>query len=181
MSDYTHLARPEDEGTAKHIKNINIPNISLLNQEGNYLRLDRSDTFRVVIYFFPMTGRPDRPLPHNWNNIPEARGSTMQICRFRDKYDELISLNAVPIGISTQSVDDNKEMTNRLGVTYDILSDEKLELQNILKLPTFSIKDKFYIKLITIIVEKKIIKKVFYPIYSTDKHIVEVLKWLKEN
>ena len=163
------------------LKNNNFPNISLPNQDGNLLNLDRLDTFRMVLYFYPMTGRPDKPLPDNWNNIPGAKGCTIQTCLFRDSYDEIISLNAVPIGISTQSVDDNKEMTNRLKIPYDILSDEKLELSDELNIPTFSVESKIFLKRITLIVEKKIIKKVFYPINDINKHIEEVLKWLKEN
>ena len=163
------------------LKNNNFPNISLPNQDGNLLNLDRLDTFRMVLYFYPMTGRPDKPLPDNWNNIPGAKGCTIQTCLFRDNYDEIITLNAVPIGISTQSVDDNKEMTNRLKIPYDILSDEKLELSDELNIPTFSVESKIFLKRITLIVEKKIIKKVFYPINDINKHIEEVLKWLKEN
>jgi len=74
-------------------KNKSFPNISLPNQEGNLLRLYRLDTFRMVLYFFPMTGRPDRSLPDNWNNIPGAKGCTIQTCLFRDNYDEIISLS----------------------------------------------------------------------------------------
>ena len=72
-------------------------------------------------------------------------------------------------------------MTNRLRVPFAVLSDEKLELQNALNLPTFFAEDKIYLKRLTLIVEKKIVKKVFYPIYTIDKHIDSVLRWLKEN
>ena len=41
--------------------------------------------------------------------------------------------------------------------------------------------DNIYLKRLTLIVEKKIVKKVFYPIYTIDKHIDNVLRWLKEN
>ncbi len=181
MSDYSNTSIPEDEAHVKNLKNKSFPNISLPNQEGNLLCLHRLDTFRMVLYFFPMTGRPDRPLPDNWNNIPGAKGCTIQTCLFRDNYDEIISLNAVPVGISTQSADDNKEMTSRLVVPYDVLSDEKLELRTALGLPIFSINKKNYLKRITLIIEKNIIKKVFYPIYPIDKHIEEVLKWLRQN
>ncbi len=181
MSSDQKILIPEDDGTINHLKNSNIPSISLLNQEGNYLRLDRTDTFRVILYFFPMTGRPDMPLPKDWNKISGARGCTLQTCKFRDNYDNLIGLNSVPIGITTQNVEYNKEMTNRLSVQYDVLSDENLELKNALNLPTFSVENKIYLKRLTIIVEKKIVKKVFYPIYSIDKHINDVLEWLRKN
>ena len=181
MSDNSHRSILENEGVMDTFKNKNFPNISLPNQDGNLLNLHRLDTFRMVLYFYPMTGRPDRSLPDNWNNIPGARGCTIETCSFRDKYDEIITLNAVPIGISTQDVDDNKEMTSRLKIPYDVLSDEKLELNNELNTPTFSVDSKIFLKRITLIVEKKIIKKVFYPINDINKHIEEVLKWLKEN
>jgi len=181
MSDNSNTSSSEIEGDMNTLKNKNFPNISLPNQDGNLLNLNRLDTFRMVLYFYPMTGRPDRPLPNNWNNIPGAKGCTIQTCSFRDNYDEIISLNAVPIGISSQSVEDNKEMTNRLKVPYDVLSDEKLELCTELNIPTFLVDSKVFLKRITLIVEKNIIKKVFYPINDINKHINGVLKWLKEN
>ncbi len=181
MSTYQEFLKPVDDGSANHLKNITIPSISLPNQEGNYLCLDRSDTFRMILYFFPMTGRPDMPLPKDWNKIPGVRGCTLQTCKFRDNYYEIIGLNAVPIGITTQTFEYNKEMTNRLSVQYDVLSDYNLELKNALNLPTFSHENKIYLKRLTIIVEKKIVKKVFYPINSIDKHINDVLEWLSKN
>ena len=138
MSNYTNTLTQKDIEDVKHLKNKSFPNISLPNQEGNLLRLHRLDTFRMILYLFPMTGRPDRPLPNNWNNIPGAKGCTYETCLFRDNYDQIISSNALPIGISTQTVDDNKEMTRRLKIPYDILSDEKLELKSALSLPTFA-------------------------------------------
>ena len=181
MSNYSNTLISKDKEVEKHLKNKSFPNISLPNQEGNLLRLHRIDTFRMVLYFFSMTGRPDRPLPNNWNNIPGAKGCTYETCLFRDNYDQIISFNAVPIGISTQSVDDNKEMTRRLKIPYDILSDEKLELKTALDLPIFTLHKKNYLKRMTLIIEKNIIIKVFYPINNLDKHIEEVLKWLQAN
>tara|TARA_X000000368_G_scaffold331208_1_gene268358 strand:+ start:40 stop:585 length:546 start_codon:yes stop_codon:yes gene_type:complete len=181
MSENSNTSIPENEGLVNTLKNKNFPNISLPNQDGNLLSLHRLDTFRMVLYFYPMTGRPDRPLPDNWNNIPGTKGCTIETCSFRDNYDKIISLNAVPIGISTQDINDNKEMTSRLNVPFDVLSDEKLELSSELNIPTFLVDSKIFLRRITLIVEKKIIKKVFYPINQIDKHIEEVLKWLQEN
>ena len=181
MSDYSNTSNSENGGDMDTLKNKNFPNISLPNQDGNLLNLHRLDTFRMILYFYPMTGRPDRPLPDNWNNIPGAKGCTIETCSFRDNYDEMISLNAVPIGISTQKIEDNKEMTTRLNIPYDVLSDDKLKFQKAINLPIFSIKDNNYFKRLTLIIEKKIIKKIFYPIYHADKHIDEVIQWLKVN
>ena len=172
---------PENDGASDHLEKSSIPSISLPNQEGNLLRLDRLDTFRMILYFFPMTGRPDRSLPENWNSIPGASGCTLETCKFRDKYDDLIALNAVPIGVTSQTVEHNKEMTSRLGIPFDVLSDAKFELKDSLNLPTFSIDNKIYLKRLTLIIEKKIVKKVFYPIYPIEKHVDDIIAWLKEN
>ena len=44
---------PEDDGACKHLVNSILPEISLPNQDGNDLRLNRTDTFRIILYFFP--------------------------------------------------------------------------------------------------------------------------------
>ena len=73
-----NLLKSEKGDVCKNLLNFEIPNISLPNQNGNLLNLHRSDSFRIVIYCFPMTGRPDRPLPKNWNKTPGAQGCTIQ-------------------------------------------------------------------------------------------------------
>tara|TARA_B100001057_G_scaffold432888_1_gene461342 strand:+ start:831 stop:1385 length:555 start_codon:yes stop_codon:yes gene_type:complete len=171
---------PENDNTCNYLLNKSLPKISLPNQEGNLLKLYRSDTFRLVIYFYPLTGSPKKKLPNNWENIPGTSGCTLENCIFRDNYENLIQLNALPIGISTQSIEDIKEMTLRLGIQFDILSDFKQELTKVFSLPTFEVEKKVYLKSLTIIVEKNIVKKVFYPINSVNKHIQEIIKWLKK-
>ena len=128
-----------------------------------------------------MTGNPLKPLPPNWNNIPGARGCTPQTCSFRDHYDDLIKQNAIPIGVSTQSVSELKEMVDRLHIPYDILSDRDLKFTKLIKLPTFKIKNFVFIKRLTLIIENFVIIKVFYPIFPPDLHIYEVLDWLEKN
>ena len=72
-------------------------------------------------------------------------------------------------------------MRQRLKIPFDILSDENLLFTNNLKLPIFEIEKKKFIKRLTMIVEKSVIKKVFYPIYPVEKHVDDVLKWLANN
>ena len=175
------LPIPKNDGACNHLTNFTIPPISLPNQDGNLLRLNRLDTFRIVLYCYPMTGRPDRSLPNNWDSIPGARGCTPQTCDFRDNYDEIVSLNAIPIGVSTQPIDDLKEMATRLGVIYDVVSDIDLKFAKKLTLPTFDIEDKVFLKRTTLIIKKSVIKKIFYPIFPPNKHVNEVIEWLKIN
>ena len=177
----TNLTKTQKDGACDHLLNSLIADISLSNQDDNLLKLNRYDTFRLVLFCYPMTGHPDKPLPENWDIIPGAKGCTPQNCSFRDNHDNLIKSNALPIGVSTQSIVDIKEMTTRLQIPYDVLSDEKLIFSSAMNLPTFSINNETFLKRVTLIVEKSVIKKVFYPIFSPNNHINEVLDWLKKN
>ena len=177
----SNLPVPEDDGACKHLLNTSVPSVSLANQDGNLLKLKRKDTFRIILYCFPMTGHPGKPLPNGWDNIPGARGCTSQTCAFRDHYDDLIKLNAIPIGLSTQNVNELKEMSKRLKIPYDVVSDANLNFVNLMKLPTFNVDENVFIKRLTLIIINSIIKKVFYPIFPPDLHIKDVINWLKNN
>ena len=177
----SNLPIPEEDGACRHLLNANIPSVSLANQEGNLLKLKRNDTFRIILYCFPMTGHPEKPLPIGWDSIPGARGCTPQACSFRDHYDDLIKLNAIPIGLSTQNVNELKEMSKRLKIPYDVVSDANLNFVNLMKLPTFNVNQRVFIKRLTLIIENSIIKKVFYPIFPPDLHINNVINWLENN
>ena len=50
-----------------------------------------------------------------------------------------------------------------------------------MNLPTFISDNKIYIKRVTMIVEKSIIKHVFYPIFPPDLHVKDVIQWLEKN
>jgi len=176
-----NLPIPEDDGSCSHLLDKTIPDVSLPNQDGIYLKLRRDVSFRIVLYCYPMTGNPLKSLPPNWNDIPGARGCTPQTCSFRDHYDELVKCNAIPIGLSTQLVSELKEMVTRLFIPFDVVSDSELKFSKTMDLPTFKIKDSVFIKRLTLIIEKSIIKKVFYPIFPPDLHIHEVIDWLQKN
>ena len=160
----TNLQKLEDDGACDHLLNSTIPNISLPNQNGNLLKLNRADTFRLVIFCYPMTGFPGKNLPNKSDFIPGAKGCTLQHCSFRDNYDNFIIANALPIGVSTQSISTINEMTIRLQIPYDVLSDKDLLLASAINLPIFSLKNQQYLKGVTLIIDNSIIKKIFYPI-----------------
>ena len=51
---------PENDRSIDHLQGKILPKIALLNQNGNLLKLNRSDTFRLVIYFYSLTGHPKK-------------------------------------------------------------------------------------------------------------------------
>ncbi|MCK5923514.1 MAG: peroxiredoxin, partial [Methylococcales bacterium] len=125
-------------------------------------------------------GRPDVPLPNNWEQIPGARGCTPQSCAFRDHQVELAQLNAQVYGLSTQSTAYQLEAATRLHLPFALLSDKALKFATALTLPMLSVAGLTLIKRITLICEDRKIKHVFYPVFQPDANAVEVIKWLQQ-
>jgi peroxiredoxin len=136
-------------------------------------------TGATVVYIYPRTGRPDQELPTRWNAIPGARGCTPQSCAFRDHYQELKELGVTELfGLSTQDTAYQQEAAERLHLPFELLSDEKLEFTQALRLPVFDVDGMKLIKRITLIVRDGKIEKVFYPVFPPDRNADEVIEWL---
>ena len=70
-----NLPVPVDDGAARHLLGAVLPNLTLKATHGTSVTIDSIAGF-LVIYIYPMTGRPDVQLPDGWEEIPGARGCT---------------------------------------------------------------------------------------------------------
>jgi peroxiredoxin len=174
-----NLPRPVDDGGARHLKGMRLPDLALPSTSNRSINLAKLTAPRVVLYAYPMTGRPDRKLPEGWDDIPGARGCTPETCGFRDHHKDLAKLHADVYGVSTQSTEYQQEMVKRLEVPFEVLSDEHFTLTKALKLPTFTAGGMTLLKRLTLVVKNGEIEQVFYPVFPPDKHADEVIAWLK--
>jgi peroxiredoxin len=175
----TNLPVPKDDGGARHLKGMSLPDLELPSTSNRRVNLSKIASPRVVLYAYPMTGRPDVKLPAGWDEIPGARGCTPETCGFRDHHQDLAKLQAEVFGVSTQSTEYQQEMVKRLEVPFEVLSDEHFALTKALKLPTFTVEGMTLIKRLTMIVGNNRIQHVFYPVFPPDQHAEEVIAWLK--
>ena len=176
-----NLPRPKDDGGARHLKGMALPDVELASTSNRRVNLAKLTAPRTVVYFYPMTGRPDKALPVGWDDIPGARGCTPETCGFRDHHKDLARLGADVYGVSTQSTAYQQEMVTRLEVPFEVLSDEHFALTNALRLPTFTVDGMRLLKRLTLIARGGTIEHVFYPVFPPDKHAEEVMAWLKRN
>ena len=174
------LPVPINDGACVHLEGRKLPSITLASTSGRKVDLG-SEVGRIVIYFYPMTGRPDAPPMIGWNEIPGARGCTPQACAFRDHYSELRNLGATVYGVSAQSPADQKEAVQRLHLPFELLSDASFELTRQLNLPTFEYGSLRLIKRLTLVVESGVITKVFYPVFPPDQNAADVIAWIHAN
>jgi len=158
-----------------------LPYLELPATDGRTYSLRALPGPRVVIYIYPMTGRPGVALPDGWDLIPGARGCTPESCGFRDHFSELAELGAGVFGLSSQDTEYQAEAAERLELPFPILSDSAFALDAALSLPTFEMNGKRLYRRLTMVVSNGDIEHVFYPIFPPDAHAAEVLAWLTKN
>lgn len=173
-----NLPIPLDDGACQHLEGCQLPSIPLLSTSGQEVDLSKI-AGTVVVYIFPMIGRPDAPPMLGWNEIPGARGCTPQSCAFCDVHDDFQSLGAKVYGLSAQTSDAQQEAVARLHLPFELLSDAFLTFAKVLVLPTFTYQDLHLIKRLTLIVKDGKICKVFYPVFPPNENAAHVLDWLK--
>jgi peroxiredoxin Q/BCP len=85
-----------------------LPDISLKDQEGNPIHLKNYIGRPLVVFFYPKD---------------ETVGCTIEVCAFRDHYQEFVDLGATVVGISRDSVKSHKRFWGRQHLTFSLLSD----------------------------------------------------------
>ena len=173
-----NLPKPVDDGAARHLPGQLLPILDLASTRGGTVSLN-GWAGTVVIYCYPMTGVPGIPLPDGWDQIPGARGCTPQSCSYRDHYQELLTLGAKVVGLSSQPTDYQLEMATRLHLPFEILSDPDLQCHHMMKLPVFETAGMTLYKRLTLIIQDGVIEAVHYPIFPSDSDVLWVLDYLK--
>ena len=176
------LPQPVDDDAAAHLAGMVLPEVALPATDGRLISLARLPG-RAVVYAYPRTGEPGKPLPTpDWDHIPGARGCTPQSCSFRDYYAELKELGADHVfGLSTQNTAYQQELVERLHLPFPVLSDEKLELVRAARLPTFKAAGLTLLKRLTLVIDNGRVTRVFYPVFPPDRSAADVVDWLRAN
>ena len=159
---------------ADHLTRAALPDLVLPSSQGAVNVRDFE-----VLYVYPQTGRPGRPMPPGWDEIPGARGCTAQSCAFRDRGSELEALGVRVAGLSAQSLDDQLEFAERNRMPFPVISDEWLDLARDPGLPTFDVAGLTLYRRLALVAENGQIVKVFYPVLEPDRNAQDVLDWLE--
>ena len=165
------LPVPEDDGAADHLTGLELPDLVLESSLGDVNVRDFD-----VVYVYPRSGRPERPLLPGWDETPGARGCTPQSCAFRDLYGEL---GVRVAGLSAQTIEDQREFAERNEMPFPVIADPERRLGAALRLPTFEIAGLTLYKRITLVAEDARIVRVFYPVFPPDENAGDVLRWLR--
>ena len=173
----TDLPVPVDDGACDHLIGLKFPNTILKSTISSDVNLSKIDG-TVVVYCYPMTGKPGVPLPGGWDEIPGARGCTPQSCSFRDCHAELFSLDAKVYGISMQTAEYQKEMAERLHLPFPVLSDSDMRFCEALNIPTFIVNKTVLMKRVTMIAFNGLIEMVHYPVFPSNSDASWIIQYL---
>ena len=84
------------------------PDFTLLNDEGEKVKLSELKGKKVVLYFYPKDDTP---------------GCTTEACAFRDGINEIKKLGAVVLGVSIDSVESHKKFKKKFDLNFSLLAD----------------------------------------------------------
>jgi peroxiredoxin len=160
-----NLPIPQDDGAADHLDGIKLNPVLLTATNGELIDLSALKG-TTVVFIYPMTG------------VPGVRGCTPQACSYRDNYPKLKAHLDNLFGLSVQSSAYQKELKDRVDLPYEILSDEKFEFADSLKLPTFEANFLKLLKRLTLIIKDGVITKHHYPVFPSNKDVDWVLAQL---
>src|SRR5436305_15206552 len=85
------------------------PDFTVLNDQGQKVKLSDFKGKKVVLYFYPKDDTP---------------GCTKEACAFRDGIDEIKSRGAVVLGISVDSVESHKKFKQKIDLKFTLIADE---------------------------------------------------------
>lgn len=175
------LDAPLDDGAARHLVGLPLPNVKLLSTRDR--EVDLQELERAVIFFFPRSGTPGQPASEEWERIPGARGCTPQALGFRDLHPSFQEIGVEVFGLSTQTSGYQREFAARNRMPFEFLSDANLVLTRALRLPTFEFPvpgggPNTLIKRMVWFVDRGRIEKLWYPVFPPHENAREVLAWL---
>src|SRR5690349_7947821 len=58
-----NLPVPKDDGAARHLDGMALPDLALPSTANRQVNLSKITGSRIVVYCYPRTGEPDKPVP----------------------------------------------------------------------------------------------------------------------
>ena len=171
------LPVPQDDGAADHLAGSPLPATALAASDGSTVDLAGLPG-RAVVFAYPRTGKPGEPSLGGddfWDAIPGARGCTPQACAIRDDHARFEALGVRVFGLSTQTIEDQREAAERLHLPYPLLSDPDAALG----LPTFEVEGVTLYRRLTLILRDGVVEDLVYPVFPPTEAAAQALARLE--
>lgn len=154
-----------------------LPALQLPSTQGDVDLAERSTKY-VILFVYPRTAAPGKPDPLGWQETPGARGCTAEGRSFREHEHALSELGARILGVSAQTLEQQREFAARESIPFPLLSDPTFLLAEALGLLTFELAGQRFYERLTLVDDGRI-AKVFHPVPRPETHGADVLAWLR--
>ncbi len=165
-------------GTAHLVPGLAMPELALASTGGGTVDLSLLKG-AVVVFVYPYSGQPGHADPPGWDDIPGAHGSTPEAQGFRDHYAQFQAAGFEVFGLSGQTTAWQREFAHRLGLRYELLSDDAFAFADDLSLPTFTAGGVVYLERLTLIVRDGVLVQAVHPVVDPAGHAAAVLAMLR--
>ena len=135
----------------------------------------------TVVAIYPWTGRSGLSDPSEWDEILGAHGSTPELEGFRDLHADFRKAGARLLAVGGQDTAHQRELTGRLALPFDVLSDAEGAMREAWQLPIFPAGKQTFLRRMTIILRAGRVAHRFDPVHPPAAHARQVLDWLAAN
>lgn len=136
-------------------KGDELPGFESENQDGE--KVDSRDIEDAIIYFYPKASTP---------------GCTTEACNFSDDLKKFEEMDMEVYGVSTDTVEDQKEFHKDQDLGFDLLADPEGKLSE-----KFGVLDGGYAERTTFVIQGGKVEKVFRKV-DPDGHVDELIDYL---
>ncbi|MGK5740672.1 winged helix-turn-helix transcriptional regulator [Micromonospora sp. URMC 103] len=156
-----------------------LPEVSLPGPDGSPVALAAADEW-TVLYCFPGAYPPGSAgYPPGWEEIPGARGCTLESATYADRYAEFRAAGAEIRGVSTQRPDQLADFAAYARLPFPLLSDQDGRLAAGLLLPTFRAGGVARLKRMTLLVDPAaVVRAVQFPVTDPAGSVDEMLDFV---
>ena len=172
------LPAPEADGACDHLVGLAVPALTLASS-GVSVNLAAFAAGRGVLYVYPCTGAPGRPVPEGWDAVPGARGCTPQSCGFRDHVADLEKLGARVAGLSAQTLAEQEEVAARLQLSYPVIADPELQLAAAARAADVHVRRRRALQARHADPHARPGGARLHPVFPPDRNAADVVAWLR--
>lgn len=149
------------------LENLQAPNFTLQNENGEQVCLQDYQGKNVILYFYPKDLTP---------------GCTTQACDFRDRYEDFSDLNAIILGVSLDNAAKHTKFIEKHGLPFSLLVDHDHKVAQSYGVWTLKKnfgKEYMGIERSTFLINKQGIVEKEWRKVRVKNHIEDVLNYLK--
>jgi peroxiredoxin len=157
---------------AEALVGLELPRVVLQDHEDGELQLrEYAVALPVVLYFYPGSPNPPAECPGELMDGAQHRG-------FCDQRQDLAVRGYRALGISSESLSAQRLTAMRNQVPHRLLSDPRLELAQLLSLPTFAVAGGASYERLTLVASGARIEKAFFPVANPARNASQVVAWM---